>query len=120
MRNLWNWFWKPSRTYAWGGIFLFGCFAGVIGWGGFNTVMEATNTLDFCVACHEMGDNVGSEYRETIHFQKPHRGSRELFRLPRPRSLGLQGRAQDQGNQRTVPLGPGAPSIRPRNSKTSA
>ena len=69
MRNLWNWFWKPSRTYAWGGIFLFGCFAGVIGWGGFNTVMEATNTLDFCVACHEMGDNVGSEYRQTVHFQ---------------------------------------------------
>ncbi len=23
-------------------------------WGGFNTAMEATNTMKFCVSCHEM------------------------------------------------------------------
>lgn len=36
--------------------------------GGFNTVMEATNTLEFCISCHEMRDNVYQEYKETIHF----------------------------------------------------
>lgn len=42
--------------------------AGVIFWGGFNTAMEATNTLSFCISCHEMEDNVYKEYKETIHF----------------------------------------------------
>ena len=41
---------------------------GVIFWGGFNTAMEATNTLDFCITCHEMEDNVYQEYKETIHY----------------------------------------------------
>lgn len=41
---------------------------GVIFWGGFNTAMEATNTLDFCITCHEMEDNVYQEYKKTIHY----------------------------------------------------
>ncbi|HWJ95260.1 MAG TPA: NapC/NirT family cytochrome c, partial [Telluria sp.] len=36
---------------------------------GFNTGMEATNTLEFCVSCHEMKDTVYQEYKETIHYQ---------------------------------------------------
>ena len=31
---------------------------GIIFWGGFNTAMEATNTTEFCIGCHEMEDNV--------------------------------------------------------------
>ncbi len=42
--------------------------AGVIFWGGFNTAMEATNTLGFCISCHEMEENVFQEYKETIHY----------------------------------------------------
>lgn len=41
--------------------------AGIIFWGGFNTAMEATNELEFCISCHEMRDNVYQEYRPTIH-----------------------------------------------------
>ena len=41
---------------------------GIIFWGGFNTAMEATNTLDFCITCHEMEDNVYQEYTPTIHY----------------------------------------------------
>ena len=41
---------------------------GVIFWGGFNTAMEATNTLEFCISCHEMEENVYQEYTKTIHF----------------------------------------------------
>lgn len=41
--------------------------AGIIFWGGFNTAMEATNTLDFCISCHEMEDYVYKEYQGTIH-----------------------------------------------------
>ncbi|MCW8875127.1 MAG: NapC/NirT family cytochrome c [Gammaproteobacteria bacterium] len=41
---------------------------GVIFWGGFNTAMEATNTLTFCISCHEMEENVYQEYTHTVHF----------------------------------------------------
>ena len=50
------------------GVALFFMLVGVIFWGGFNTAMEATNTLEFCISCHEMEDNVYQEYQETIHF----------------------------------------------------
>lgn len=42
--------------------------AGIIFWGGFNTAMEATNTLEFCISCHEMKENVYEEYKPTIHY----------------------------------------------------
>jgi cytochrome c-type protein NapC len=41
---------------------------GILFWGGFNTGMEATNTPDFCIGCHEMRDNVYEEYLPTIHY----------------------------------------------------
>ncbi|WP_120635740.1 NapC/NirT family cytochrome c [Ruegeria sp. EL01] len=41
--------------------------AGIIFWGGFNTAMEATNTKEFCISCHEMRDFVYEEYTGTIH-----------------------------------------------------
>ncbi len=44
---------------------------GVILWGGFNTAMEATNTLAFCISCHEMEENVYQEYKQTIHYTNP-------------------------------------------------
>lgn len=40
---------------------------GVVLWGGFNTAMEVTNTMEFCTACHEMRDNVYAEYQGSIH-----------------------------------------------------
>jgi cytochrome c-type protein NapC len=50
------------------GAALFFMIVGVIFWGSFNTAMEATNTLDFCISCHEMKDNVYQEYKKTIHY----------------------------------------------------
>ena len=52
-----------------GGLLMF--VAGVIFWGGFNTALEATNTEEFCISCHEMRDNVYQEYKETIHYKNP-------------------------------------------------
>ncbi|MDH5613204.1 MAG: NapC/NirT family cytochrome c [Gammaproteobacteria bacterium] len=50
------------------GAALFFMIIGVIFWGGFNTAMEVTNTLDFCISCHEMEENVFREYQKTIHY----------------------------------------------------
>ncbi|HFD79781.1 MAG TPA: c-type cytochrome [Gammaproteobacteria bacterium] len=43
--------------------------AGIVFWGGFNTAMEATNTLEFCISCHEMESTVYQEYRHSVHFR---------------------------------------------------
>lgn len=50
------------------GAALFFMIVGVIFWGGFNTAMEATNTLTFCISCHEMEENVFREYEKTVHY----------------------------------------------------
>ncbi|MCP4326396.1 MAG: cytochrome C [Alteromonadales bacterium] len=42
---------------------------GIISWGLFNTVLEQTNNMSFCISCHEMEDNVYPEYIETIHYK---------------------------------------------------
>lgn len=59
--NKWYLLWVPA-----GGVLMFG--AGIIFWGGFNTILEATNTETFCISCHEMRDNVYEEYKKTIHY----------------------------------------------------
>ena len=66
-KSIWAKMKRPS-TYALGTLLLFGFFAGIIFWGGFNTAMEATNTEAFCISCHEMNNNVYQEYKDTIHF----------------------------------------------------
>jgi len=50
------------------GAALFFMIVGVIFWGGFNTAMEVTNTLEFCISCHEMEENVFREYEKTVHY----------------------------------------------------
>jgi cytochrome c-type protein NapC len=60
---------KRPPTWSLWSVSLLGIVAGIIIWGGFNTGMEATNTLAFCIGCHEMRDNVYVEYQSTIHFQ---------------------------------------------------
>ncbi|MEJ1297696.1 MAG: NapC/NirT family cytochrome c [Candidatus Sedimenticola sp. (ex Thyasira tokunagai)] len=67
-------FTKPglmSRRLIWGttigGAVIF-FIAGIIFWGGFNTGMEATNSMEFCINCHEMEKNVYEEYKPTIHY----------------------------------------------------
>lgn len=67
LARLWRMLRQPAAgisllTLAGGGFV-----AGVFFWGGFNTVMEATNTMAFCTSCHEMRDNVYKEYDMTIH-----------------------------------------------------
>ncbi|MDP2135465.1 MAG: NapC/NirT family cytochrome c, partial [Sulfuritalea sp.] len=59
---------RPSAKYSVLSLLVVGFFSGIFFWGGFNTAMEATNTMDFCIGCHEMRDNVYVEYKKTIHY----------------------------------------------------
>ena len=55
---------RPRSAVA---LLLVGGLAGVVFWGGFNTAMEATNTMAFCISCHEMKSTVYEEYRKSAH-----------------------------------------------------
>lgn len=69
IRWLWHWFTRPSALIGQGVLLGIGGIAGIIFWGGFNTAMEATNTLGFCISCHEMRDTVYQEYKESTHYK---------------------------------------------------
>ena len=47
-------------------LLVIGVFSGIILWGGFNTALEMTNTMEFCLSCHEMKDNPYAEYQEPV------------------------------------------------------
>ena len=68
LTRFWNTLRTPCVKYSLlsvGGTFFA---AGIIFWGGFNTALEATNTLEFCIGCHEMNSTVYPEYKQTIHY----------------------------------------------------
>src|SRR5215471_17813044 len=67
LARFWEVLRSPSSRYSLLALTGGGFVAGIIFWGGFNTAMEATNTLEFCTGCHEMRDTVYQEYKGTIH-----------------------------------------------------
>ena len=66
--RLWRWLWRPSSTISLGVLAGGGLIAGILFWGGFNWALELTNTESFCISCHEMKENVYTEYRNTSHY----------------------------------------------------
>ena len=66
--GLWQRLRRPATGFSVLTLLLLGGVGGVIFWGGFNTVVEATNSETFCIGCHEMKNNVYAEYKETIHY----------------------------------------------------
>ena len=66
--SLWQRLRRPSAGLSLLTLLSLGFAAGIIFWGGFHTVVEATNTEKFCISCHEMKDNVYAEYTKTIHY----------------------------------------------------
>lgn len=66
--RLCNFLRRPSAKYSLAALLSVGFVSGILFWGGFHTAMDATNTLEFCVGCHEMKDTVYQEYKETVHY----------------------------------------------------
>ena len=64
LRKFWRRLRKPSNA-AVGVVLAMGFVGGILFWGAFNTGMEATNTEEFCSACHAP---IVEEIRETIHY----------------------------------------------------
>lgn len=67
--RLWGGLRRPATRVPFVVVLVVGGLGGVVAWGGFNTFMEHTNTLGFCIGCHEMRDNVYVEYQATVHWK---------------------------------------------------
>jgi cytochrome c-type protein NapC len=67
-REIWHVLRRPSSVFSLGVLVLASFAAGIIFWGGFNAVLELTNTEAFCISCHEMRDNVFQELKTTVHY----------------------------------------------------
>lgn len=48
---------------------MLGGVGGILFWGAFNTFMEYTNRMEFCISCHEMEQNPYQEYLQSAHYQ---------------------------------------------------
>jgi cytochrome c-type protein NapC len=59
---------SPGSVPMWF-VLTFGFLGGIIYWGGFNTVLDATNSEQFCISCHTMKDNNYQEYTASIHYK---------------------------------------------------
>ena len=59
---------SPQSKVAFAGFASLFFVLGILFWGGFNTALEQTNRLEFCITCHEMRDNVYQEYKKTVHY----------------------------------------------------
>ena len=59
---------RPRAKPLIGLLICLGFFGGMVILSGFSTAIEATNSLDFCVSCHEMRDNVFKEYKQSAHY----------------------------------------------------
>lgn len=69
--RLWRALWRPSARHPIALLVIAGAVFGILFWGGFNWAMEKTNTLGFCISCHEMEQTVYQEYVESTHYKNP-------------------------------------------------
>ncbi len=68
LRRMWSFLSAPSSIWSVGTLLIAGGLGGILFWGGLNTAMEQTNTLAFCISCHEMESTVYQEYKQSVHF----------------------------------------------------
>jgi cytochrome c-type protein NapC len=59
---------QPSRKYSVLALLLAGFVVGVMALLGFNTVMHAISTEEYCISCHEMKANPYAQLQTTPHF----------------------------------------------------
>ena len=68
---LWQRLRSPTSRYALGTLLAAGLLLGVGGAFGFEHLMGATNTNDFCTSCHELAENAYREFQGTPHHTNP-------------------------------------------------
>lgn len=69
LRRAWRALWRPSARFSVATLMVGGLLTGVTFWGAFETAIEQSNKLEFCISCHEMDHFVYAEYAQTSHFK---------------------------------------------------
>ena len=71
LKVAWRTFWSPPRSLSLGAILIVGILAGSsLLWVG-NALIQRTNSLEFCISCHEMRATVYEEYKKSPHYSNP-------------------------------------------------
>ncbi|MBF0370808.1 MAG: NapC/NirT family cytochrome c [Magnetococcales bacterium] len=69
MKKIWELLKSPSNKPL--GLVVFaGMMVGMFGWIIFNGALGMSNSMEFCVSCHEMS-YAYEEYKETVHYKSP-------------------------------------------------
>ena len=116
IRRLWRAFWRPSARWSVAALLIVGGAGGVVAWGGFNTFMEHTNTLEFCISCHEMESTVYEEYKTSVHYTNASGVRAVCSDCHVPKDWTREAHPQDPGDQRALPSLRSARSTRRRSS----
>ena len=66
IKRLWARLSRPSSQWSLGILLAAGFITALVSVATFNTAMEYTNTMEFCVSCHT--DDAYPEYQATVHF----------------------------------------------------
>lgn len=64
-----TWLFGRKSRKAWWALIGIALLIGVASWRGFEAFVEYSDSLEFCVSCHEMNQLVYPEYKETIHYK---------------------------------------------------
>lgn len=68
-KSLWRRLWSPSTRLSVGSLLIIGGIGGVTFWLSFDTFLDYSNSMEFCVSCHEMRTIPYEEYKKTTHYQ---------------------------------------------------
>jgi len=69
VKRAWTWLRTPSASLTAGTLLLVGVLLSSVGGGAFGAFLHYSNSLDFCISCHEMQAYVYEEYRQTVHYE---------------------------------------------------
>ncbi len=71
LKVAWRTFWSPPRSISLGAILIVGILVGAgLLWAG-DALIQRTNSLEFCISCHEMEATVYEEYKKSPHYSNP-------------------------------------------------
>lgn len=65
--SLWDRLRSPSPRHSIASLILLGALLGAVGLGTADFTLHAMDSDAFCLSCHELEENIGVEYRTTIH-----------------------------------------------------
>lgn len=69
LKRAWTWLRTPSAGLATGTLLLAGVVIATVGGSAFGSFLHYSNSLEFCISCHEMQAYVYEEYRQTVHYE---------------------------------------------------